>query len=191
MTTTTLAANKVKTVNRLDYAPADFAIEKVHLHFQLFEEEAIVTATLTIKRNPWAKSNHLTLNGNELTLLSIEINQLALEEREYRVDEHSLSLLNVPDFFELKTVVRLFPGKNKALSGLYQSAQQFCTQCEPEGFRRITYFLDRPDVLSLYTTRIEAAKSEAPILLSNGNPAERGDLGDGRHYALWHDPFPK
>ena len=93
--------------------------------------------------------------------------------------------------FTLEIKTRVNPTANTQLSGLYRSGSAYCTQCEAEGFRRITYFLDRPDVLSVYTTRIEADKVEAPILLSNGNPAETGDLPGGRHYAVWHDPFPK
>ena len=98
---------------------------------------------------------------------------------------------DVPDRFTLETVSEIAPAANTALEGLYQSNGMFCTQCEPEGFRRITYFLDRPDNLSVFTVRIEADKEQYPVLLSNGNRIEAGDLAGGRHFAVWHDPFPK
>src|SRR5690606_24516580 len=110
----------------------------------------------------------------------------------YEVRENGLVIFSPPHRrFVLETEVHLDPARNTQLMGLYRSNGIWCTQCEPEGFRRITYFLDRPDILSRYKVRLEAKKSEAPVLLANGNPAESGDLGDGRHFAVWEDPHPK
>lgn len=182
---------KVRTVNRLDYEPPAFSIETVDLTFQLLEEETLVTSVLSIKRASLPTVKDLALNGEELTLLSLELNQIPLTPSQYEVSAQSLVIFNVPDVFTLKIIVRIFPHKNKALSGLYRSAKQFCTQCEAEGFRRITYFLDRPDVLSLYTTTIIAEKARYPSLLSNGNLIKEEQLSGGRHAVTWHDPFKK
>src|SRR6185369_3623688 len=114
-----------------------------------------------------------------------------LADGDYHLDAKSLTIPSVPDRFVLETLCEIAPAANTALEGLYQSAGIFCTQCEPEGFRRITWFLDRPDNLSVFTMRMEAAREQYPVLLSNGNRLDAGALEGGRHFALWHDPYPK
>jgi aminopeptidase N len=177
-----------------DYRPADFAIDSVELDFILHPTATRVCARLTLRRNPAGTPDApLVLDGDDLILLGVKLDGQALGPGEYEATPDRLTLTAVPDApFTLEIDTELNPSGNTQLSGLYRSGSAYCTQCEAEGFRRITYFLDRPDVLSVYTTRIEAEKSEAPILLSNGNPVEHGDIaGSNRHYAVWRDPFPK
>jgi aminopeptidase N len=177
-----------------DYRPADFAIDSVELDFSLHPTKTRVSARLALRRNPAGDpSAPLVLDGDELMLLGVKLDDRTLGPSDYEATQDRLTLAKVPDApFTLDIETELNPSGNTQLSGLYRSGSAYCTQCEAEGFRRITYFLDRPDVLSVYTTRIEAEKGEAPILLSNGNPVEHGDLaGSNRHYALWRDPFPK
>ncbi|WP_442754340.1 aminopeptidase N [Methylocystis sp. JAN1] len=180
-------------VRLVDYRPADFLIDAVALDISLDRTATKVVATLSLRRNPKGVSGApLSLDGDDLTLIGVKLDGRALDPREYAAAPDRLLLETVPDApFTLEIETRVNPTANTQLSGLYRSGSAYCTQCEAEGFRRITYFLDRPDVLSVYTTRIEADKAEAPILLSNGNPGETGDLPDGRHYAVWRDPFPK
>src|SRR5262249_44830779 len=135
----------------------------------------------------------LVLDGEGLKLESIVLDGKPLSPADYVLGEASLSIAAVPAKpFTLEIVTFCDPDANTALSGLYRSRGTYCTQCEPEGFRRITYFLDRPDVLAVYTVRVDGDRASTPVLLSNGNPVARGDIpGTGRHYAVWHDPFPK
>jgi aminopeptidase N len=178
-----------RAIHLADYKAPDFRIETVHLDFALDPQATRVTAKLEIiKTTPNAP---LILHGEELKLISVTLDGAALAERDYRLDAKALTIANVPDHFTLETVCEIAPAANLALEGLYQSGGMFCTQCEPEGFRRITWFRDRPDNLSVFTVRIEATKEQYPVLLSNGNRVETGDLAGGRHFALWHDPFPK
>lgn len=186
------AVARTHTTYRLDYEQPAFLIETVQLHVELFETEAIITSSLSVKRNAsFSAVQDLVLNGEELILLSVELNGMLLTPARYQANDTSLVIFNVPDTFTLTITVKIFPQLNKALSGLYRSANQFCTQCEAEGFRRITYFLDRPDVLSLYTTTIVADQTRYPSLLSNGNLVTQEVLADGRHAVTWHDPFKK
>jgi aminopeptidase N len=178
-----------RAIHLADYQAPDFSIETVHLDFSLDPEATRITAKLAIMRNRAGAS--LVLLGEELKLISITLDGKALAEGEYHLDGKSLTIPSVPDKFILETVCEIAPAANTALEGLYQSAGIFCTQCEPEGFRRITWFLDRPDNLSVFTVRMEAAREQYPVLLSNGNRLDAGVLDDGRHFALWHDPFPK
>src|SRR3984957_18773213 len=178
-----------RAIHLADYRAPDFRIETVHLDFALDPQATRVTAKLEIART--TPNAPLILHGEELKLISVTLNGRALAERDYHLDAKALTIANVPDSFVLETVCEIAPAANLALEGLYQSEGMFCTQCEPEGFRRITWFLDRPDNLSVFTVRIEAAKEQYPVLLSNGNRKEAGDLAGGRHFALWHDPFPK
>jgi aminopeptidase N len=178
-----------RAIHLADYKAPDFRIETVHLDFALDPQATRVTAQLEIVRT--TVHAPLVLHGEELKLISLKLDGRALSESEYRLDAKSLAIASVPDRFILETVCEIAPTANLALEGLYQSSGMFCTQCEPEGFRRITWFLDRPDNLSVFTVRIEGAKEQYPVLLSNGNRIEAGDLGAGRHFALWHDPFPK
>src|SRR4051812_42444803 len=178
-----------RAIHLADYKAPDFRIATVRLDFALDAEATRVAARLEIvRKTPGAP---LVLHGEELKLLSVNIDGRALTAGDYRVDAASLSIAQVPDRFTLETVCEIAPAQNTALEGLYQSGGMFCTQCEPEGFRRITFFLDRPDNLSVFTVRIEADKEQYPVLLSNGNRGETGDLERGRHFAVWHDPWPK
>jgi aminopeptidase N len=178
-----------RAIHLADYQAPDFHIKTVHLDFALEPEATRVTATLVIERQ--SDSGSLVLNGENQTLLSLKLDGRALVAGEYLLDDKSLTLADPPARFTLEVISEIAPAANIALEGLYQSAGMFCTQCEPEGFRRITYFLDRPDNLSVFTVRIEAAKEQYPVLLSNGNRIDHGDRDGGRHFAVWHDPFPK
>ena len=172
-----------------DYQAPDFRIETVHLGFHLDPQVTRVAAKLRIARR--LPDAPLVLHGEDLKLVSLVLDGRTLAEAEYHLDAKSLTISDVPDHFVLETVCEIAPAANTALEGLYQSGGMFCTQCEPEGFRHITWFLDRPDNLSVFTVRIEAGKEQYPVLLSNGNRLEAGELEGGRHFALWHDPFPK
>ncbi|MEL6961435.1 MAG: aminopeptidase N [Pseudomonadota bacterium] len=176
-----------------DYRPPDYLIDTVFLDFQLGEANTEVEARLSVRRNPDVdgQSPPLVLHGEDLTLLAICMNGQRLPEPRYSVDAESLTIPDVPERFTLEIITRIQPEKNTALEGLYVSNRIFCTQCEAEGFRKITYFLDRPDVMSRYRTRIEAQKAAYPVLLANGNKVDSGDRPGGRHYAVWEDPFPK
>jgi aminopeptidase N len=183
-------------VFRNDYLPPAHLVETVDLHFDLYETRARVTARSVIAANPAAASDEpLRLNGDALTLVSIAIDGRPLSPADYVIDGQTMTIAGVPDHFTLEVVTDLEPQKNAALSGLYRSSGTFCTQCEAEGFRRITWFIDRPDVMARYTTTIEADAALCPVLLSNGNPAGRGEgrggRAGGRHWAKWIDPHPK
>ena len=178
-----------RAIRLADYREPEFQIEKVALDFALHPNATRVTANLTLTQR--TAGAPLMLLGEGLKLISIRLDGRALTAGEYNVDNETLTIADVPDHFTLETVCEIAPAANTALEGLYLSNGMFCTQCEPEGFRRITWFLDRPDNLSVFTTRIEADKAQYPVLLSNGNCTARGDLADGRHFAVWHDPFPK
>ncbi|HVA15426.1 MAG TPA: aminopeptidase N [Stellaceae bacterium] len=176
-----------------DYQAPDFLIDAVDLVFDLGEEKTRVKARLTVRRNPDAPDRQapLKLQGRELELVSLAIGGEALGPNRYVQDDESLTITSVPGEFTLDIETGIEPQNNTVLSGLYKSGGNFCTQCEPEGFRRITYFLDRPDVMARFTTTILADKARYPVLLSNGNPVDRGDSTGGRHWAKWEDPFPK
>jgi aminopeptidase N len=176
-----------------DYRVPDFLIDDVKLRFCLNEGSTTVHAKLTIRRNPASDESDaaLRLDGQHLELVSASLDSQQLESEEYQVDADSLTIHKVPDSFLLTTEVRIEPEKNTALEGLYKSGDFYCTQCEAEGFRRITYFLDRPDVLARFTTTVEGDKKNHPVLLSNGNPIDRGDSGENRHFVTWEDPHCK
>ncbi len=181
---------KPKTTFLHDYQPPPFTISKVDLHFNLEEEHTTVRAELSLRR--CSNSRDLILNGGpDLKLLTIALDGRPLTPQEYNLEPSRLIIKNPPQEFILQTTVRIKPHENTALEGLYRSNSIFCSQCEAEGFRKITYFLDRPDIMSAYTTTIEAHSSRYPVLLSNGNLIEKGRLDNGRHFARWHDPFPK
>ncbi|WP_428688526.1 aminopeptidase N [Roseibium sp.] len=177
-----------------DYQPPAYRIEKVALNVELDPDVSIVTATLSvIKQEETKVGEPLVLDGDELTLTGVKVNGAELEETGYSAAPDRLEIFAPPaDAFELTLTTEVNPDANTKLMGLYRSSGTFCTQCEAEGFRRITYFLDRPDVLAVYTTRLEAGRDDCPVLLANGNLVETGD-GEtpGRHYAVWHDPHPK
>ena len=172
-----------------DYRPPDFLIDTVELAFDLQPSTTRVRARLSLRRQGAADAP-LVLDGVRLKPVSFAIDGRPLAPDAYVVGPESLTLAHVPDAFVLETEVEIDPAGNTALEGLYMSGGRFCTQCEAEGFRKITWFPDRPDVLARYTVRVEADRA-FPRLLSNGNLTEAGELEGGRHYAVWTDPFPK
>jgi aminopeptidase N len=178
------------TIRRADYTPPPFLIETVDLDVELGKETTEVRARLAVRRNPAAvaKPLDLVLDGKKMELVSVRLDG---EPANHELTAETLTVRGVPESFSLDITTRLRPQENTELTGLYKSRDLFCTQCEAEGFRRITYFLDRPDVMARYTTRIVADRALAPVLLSNGNLVDSGILADGRHFARWEDPFPK
>jgi len=184
-----------KTIYLKDYEPPAFLIDETKLRFELWETHTIVRSNLKIRRNPLAEQTDnvppLRLDGIDIELLSLSIDGKALRTTEYLLSSEKLTVPKVPEQFELESITRIRPHENTSLEGLYQSRGMFCTQCEAEGFRKITYYLDRPDVMSSFTTTIEADQDNFPVLLSNGNMIEHKELASGRHEVSWHDPFKK
>lgn len=176
------------TVYLSEYTPPNFIVHQVFLAFDLYEDHAVVRNEMHLQRqNPGV----LRLHGDSLILEEVWQDKRRLVLGDYYLDGEDLLLPTDQDEFTLTIVTRIFPQKNTALSGLYRSRNLFCTQCEAHGFRRITFFPDRPDVLAVYTTKITADRALYPILLSNGNLMDAGDADHGRHWVLWQDPFPK
>ncbi len=183
---------KPETVYLKDYRPPAYLINRTELHFDLREDCAIVDSRLHLLRDPSVAENvSLELHGQELELLSVAVDGCELTAAEYVVSEDSLRIHAVPAQCVVACRTRIRPQGNTSLSGLYKSRKLFCTQCEAEGFRKITYYLDRPDVMSVFTVTVEAERKSYPVLLSNGNLNDMRELADGRHRAVWHDPFPK
>ena len=189
----------VNTVKYLkDYQQPDYWVTHVNLTFDIRDGETLVSATLQVKKNG-SHQHPLVLDGEDLELLEVRLNGVALTQgvtlaEGYVVSHESLSLQPTNDAFTLETRVKIYPEKNTALEGLFKSSGNWCTQCEAEGFRRITFFPDRSDNMATYTTKIIADRLAAPVLLSNGNLVDHGTMDngdDGRHYAVWEDPFPK
>ncbi|MCP1198108.1 aminopeptidase N [Notoacmeibacter sp. MSK16QG-6] len=178
------------TIRLSEYAPPSYLVSAVSLTFRLYPRRTIVKAALSVQLNlGTVPGTELVFDGDGIELLSLTLNGLPVDAT---TTPEELRIAGVPhEPFTLEIETAIDPEANLALSGLYRSNGVYCTQCEAEGFRRITYFPDRPDVLSVYTVRIEALSSEAPVLLSNGNPGEAGELPDGWHFAEWHDPWPK
>jgi len=178
---------------RKDYTPPDYLVETVELRFELGQVTTRVNSRLSVRANPDAGSGArpLRLDGHRMVLLSLSLDGVTLSGEQFQLDGEGVTITSVPRAFTLEVVTELRPGENTFLEGLYRSAGMFCTQCEAEGFRSITYFPDRPDVLSVYTVTIVADRSSCPVLLANGNLVEHGELPDGRHFATWRDPFPK
>ncbi len=176
-----------------DYRPPDYRIDTVMLQIELDETRTIVKSVLSVacSHEQCQEIPPLVLNGRNLVLRSIVLDGQRLTERDYKRDGESLSILPVPHRFVLEIETEINPRDNTELSGLYLSKGNFCTQCEAEGFRKITYYPDRPDVMSIFFTTIIADKSKYPVLLSNGNLIDSGELKNNRHFAKWHDPFPK
>jgi len=185
-----MRTDEPRPISLKDYRAPDYRITHVELDFALEPLATRVKARSKIMRTGEAGAP-LVLNGEHMKLLSLAIDGRRLNEADYALTSETLTLRNLPDSFTLEIETEIAPEKNTALSGLYTSNGMFCTQCEAEGFRRITYFLDRPDNLAIFTTRIAADKAKYPVLLSNGNPTDSGELPNGRHFAVWNDPFPK
>ena len=181
-----------RTIRLKDYRVPDFLIDTTELAFELFEEKTLVRSRLAMRRNPLSENPNapLCLDGQDLLLRSIKIDGRFLAASEYRLEPEQIAIAQVPVQFIFECETEIAPQNNTSLEGLYKSRTMFCTQCEAEGFRKITYFLDRPDVMSVYTVRIEAAKNY-PVLLSNGNLIEAGNLDGDRHFTVWSDPFKK
>ncbi|MDP1642588.1 MAG: M1 family aminopeptidase, partial [Phenylobacterium sp.] len=172
-----------------DYRPPAYLVDEIHLDFDLKPSATRVTARLSLRRNG-DHAEPLVLNGERLTPISVAVDGRVLAQDDYAIDAEYLTIADVPAEFILETEVEIDPAANTSLDGLYMSGGRFCTQCEAEGFRKITWFPDRPDVLARYTVRMTADKA-FHRLLSNGNLMESGQTSDGRHYAVWNDPFPK
>ena len=180
------------TIYLKDYTLPTYQVESIDLIFDLDEDSTLVTSVVKYQYNPASKAERsLQLHGEELELEGIKLDGESLAGSDYDVDNKRLTISNTPENFTLEIITRIYPQKNTALDGLYKSSGNFCTQCEAQGFRRITYYQDRPDVMSYFSTLIRADKEKYPVLLSNGNLLESGDLENGKHYAKWQDPFAK
>ena len=182
-----------QTIHQKDYTPPDYLIESVDLSFDLDPELTRVASRLAIRSNHDRSggARPLVLDGEELTLVALKLDGADLAPERYQAEPGRLTIFEVPEAFSLEVTTEISPVQNTELSGLYASGPMLCTQCEAEGFRRITYFQDRPDVMAVYTVTLRADRASCPVLLSNGNLTARGELPDGRHFATWHDPFKK
>ncbi|MCG8028986.1 MAG: aminopeptidase N [Candidatus Thiodiazotropha taylori] len=188
-----MRTDNAKSIYLKDYQPPHFLVDQVSLEFDLQQDRTLVTSRLRMRRNPVSTEQNpeLVLDGEKLKLLQLAIDDQELDETSYQLDDHTLTIPDVKQRFTLSTQVEIRPQENTALEGLYQSGKMYCTQCEAEGFRRITYFPDRPDVMASFDTTIIADKAAYPVLLSNGNCVQQQDLPEGRHQVRWEDPFPK
>ena len=180
-----------QTIYRNDYTPPSYLVETVELGFDLDPARTIVANRMTMRRNPDSARAEIELYGENFELVALRMNGKTLGKRDYRLDGNLLRIPNTPEEVTLEIETVTAPEQNTTLNGLYVSNGNFFTQCEAEGFRNITYFPDRPDVMARFTVMLRADKQKYPVLLSNGNLVEEGDLGDGRHFALWEDPFKK
>jgi aminopeptidase N len=178
-----------KTIYLKDYTPAPYKVAHVNLSFELLEDKTIVQSEVQYIKNPDSDSTVLVLNGQDQTILSVDVDNIPFHS--YKVADNKMTIADAGDKFTLRIRSEIDPASNTALEGLYKSQGTYCTQCEAEGFRRITFFQDRPDVLSTFTVRIEGDKSKYPVLLSNGNLIDSGEFSNGRHFTVWNDPFPK
>jgi aminopeptidase N len=178
---------------RKDYQPPDYWVNAITLHFELEEEASLVSSELSISRNVSQadQAKPLVLDGETLELLSLKLDDRELNPNEYQVDSEQITIYKVPERFKLQIKTAINPKENTAFTGLYLTNGNYCTQCEPLGFRRMTYFIDRPDIMPVFTTTILADKKRYPVLLSNGNLQAQGERDDGRHWVTWHDPFKK
>ncbi|GBC63440.1 aminopeptidase N [Desulfonema ishimotonii] len=176
-----------------DYRPPAYWVDTIDLNVELKETDTLVRSTLTVRRNTDEadETTPLILNGRNMELMSAMLDGNPLSEDQYQTDAEHLTISDVPARFTLETTVKIQPQQNTSLEGLYRSGGMFCTQCEAEGFRNITWFPDRPDVMARYSCTIVADRKKYPILLSNGNLTDSGDMDDGRHWVRWEDPFKK
>ncbi len=179
-----------KVIYLKDYQAPQFVIEHTLLCFDLYEDYALVSSELTMKRTD-ETSSALILDGQDLELVSIKVDGNTLSSDAYSIDDEHLVINDLPDEYMLAIQTKIKPQDNTSLEGLYKSSKMFCTQCEAEGFRHITYYLDRPDAMSVFETRITADKNKYPVLLSNGNLVDEQALADGRHLTVWQDPHKK
>ena len=187
-----MSTDQLQRTYLADYRSAPFSVSEVSLEIDLHESNTYVQSKLSVNRNSCAgEKEAFFLNGVNLNLVSIQLNGQTLTTDEYTVGERGISIASPPDEFELGVCNTIDPSSNLALSGMYISDGIICTQCEAEGFRNITYFPDRPDILSRYSVSIKARKSDFPVLLSNGELVDQGDLSDGMHFVKWRDPHPK
>ena len=174
-----------------DYKQPNFWTEKVDLTFDILKDKTVVTSQLYFRKNPNTNDHNLFLNGIDLKLISIQVDSKALDPNEYTIHNDGISLVMSKDSFLLKTVVEINPYNNLSCEGLYKSGNILCTQNEPEGFRKITYFQDRPDDMTVFRTTVKADKAIYPYLLANGNKIDEGDLEDNKHFCIWEDPHKK
>lgn len=179
-----------KMIKLSDYKAPDYLVETIDLTFHLDSTKTLVQSKMKMKSNNTTKAP-LVLNGEELNLISVKLNGEKINDYVYSTETQTLTLSHVPESFVLEIENEINPEANKTLDGLYKSGSIFCTQNEPEGFRRITFYVDRPDNMAKFTTKIIADKTLYPILLSNGNPIARGDMDGGKHFVTWEDPFKK
>jgi aminopeptidase N len=188
-----MSAESYQRVYLADYEPPAFLVEHVYLSFDIDDEACLVTSKLTVQRNPESPQVNapFELSGKGLELVDIVLDGASLKESDYRIDEDSLIIETVPDAFTLEIKNRIVPAENHSGLGMFVAGGVVATQCEAEGFRRMTWFPDRPDVLARYTVRLTADRKRFPVLLSNGNPVDSGELDDGRHWIIWDDPIPK
>ncbi|WP_069863793.1 aminopeptidase N [Pseudomonas citronellolis] len=188
-----MRTDQPKVIYLKDYQAPEYLIDETNLTFELYEDHTLVHAQLVMRRNPERGEGlpPLVLDGQQLELQWVALDDRVLDEGDYQLDENHLTLQPTAKQFTVDSTVRIHPEKNTALEGLYKSGKMFCTQCEAEGFRKITYYLDRPDVMSSFTTTVSAEQHKYPVLLSNGNPVASGSEEDGRHWATWQDPFKK
>ena len=184
------AAASPAVIRRSDYCVPDWLVPDVTLDFDLDPALTTVRAKLAVTRNG-GHDRPLRLDGDGLVPLEVKVDGRSLTQAEWHLEAGALILPLLGDAHEVETLVELAPERNSKLMGLYASGGLLCTQCEAEGFRRITFFPDRPDILSRYSVRMAADKACFPILLANGDPVEQGDGEDGRHWAIWNDPYPK
>jgi len=181
-----------KIIYLKDYSVPVFFVKKINLEFKLNDDCTTVQSEVLYYKNIDSKEkNDLEIFWEDLELISIILNEKELEQSKYVIWEWKITIKNTPGKFNLKIITKIYPEKNTTLMWLYKSGGKFCTQCESEGFRKITYYLDRPDVMSIFTTKIIADKIKYPILLSNGNKIEYWDLGNWKHFVIWEDPFKK
>lgn len=186
-----MRTDTAQTIYRKDYTAPSYLVDTVELGFDLDPARTIVANRLTMRRNPMSAQREIELYGEDIELVALRMNGKPLGKKDFRIEGNLLRIPNGPEEVVLEIETICVPEKNTTLSGLYVSNGNFFTQCEAEGFRRITYFPDRPDVMAKYTVMLRADKEKFPVLLSNGNLVEEGELDDGRHYAKWEDPFKK
>jgi len=188
-----MGTEKPQAIFLKDYMPPAYLVEKINLQVELGEEVTKVESTINLFANEKypEKGAALTLAGSDMKLVSVAINGETLSAEQYTLTDESLTIAKVPEKFTLVINNEIKPQENTSLEGLYKSSGNFCTQCEPEGFRKITYYLDQPDVMASFTTKIIADKEKYPVLLSNGNMIDSGDLDGNMHFATWEDPFKK